>query len=62
MLYILPALLAILVLLLAFAVVHTLMIKAPAPAPCDTRITQEELDTAAKKTGGYGSCPHCVKK
>ena len=45
--YLLLGLLAVIIILLGIAVVRTLLIKAPAPAACDTVITEEECAIAA---------------
>lgn len=57
MLYVLLGILAILLVLLLVAVIRTLTIKAPAPAACDTVITQPELDAAAEKLGAMVRIP-----
>jgi len=49
--YFLIALLAAAVLVLGIAAVRTMRIKAPAPAPCNTVITEEECAVAAQKLG-----------
>ena len=47
--YVLLTLPAVLLVLLGITVVRAMMIKAPAPAVCDTVITDEECSIAAEK-------------
>lgn len=61
MLWILLGLLAVILVLLLIAVIRTLAIKAPAPAPCETKLSQEELDTAAQKLGAMVRIPTVSK-
>jgi len=60
--YLLLGLLAVLIVLLGIAVVRTLLIKAPAPAPCDTVITDEECAIAAEKLGAMVRIPTVSKR
>ncbi len=62
MIYLLLGLLAILVILLGIAVVRTILIKAPAPAACDTVITEEECTVAAEKLGAMVRVPSVSKR
>lgn len=62
MAYVLLAILAVLILLLAAAVVRALAIKAPAPQPCTTELTPAELDTACKKLGAMVRIPTVSKR
>lgn len=59
--YLLLGLLAVIVVLLSIAVIRTLMIKAPAPTPCDTVITEEECAIAAQKLGAMVRVPSVSK-
>lgn len=61
MLYILIGLLAILLILLLTAVLRTIALKAPAPAPCAAKLQQAELDTAAEKLGAMVRVPSVSK-
>ena len=49
MTYIIFGVLGIIALLLIIAVIRTLSIKAPAIGECKTKISEEEIETAAKK-------------
>ena len=60
--YLLLGLLAVLVIVLSIAVVHTIMIKAPAPALCNTVITDEECAVAAQKLGAMVRVPSVSKR
>ena len=55
-------LLAVILVLLGIAIVRTLMIKAPAPAACDTVITDEECAIAAQKLGAMVRVPSVSKR
>mgnify|MGYP006352847503 FL=1 len=59
--YLLLGLLAVIAVLLGIAVIRTLMIKAPTPAPCDTVITDEECAIAAQKLGAMVRVPSVSK-
>ena len=59
--YLLLGLLAVILVLMGIAVLRTLMIKAPAPAVCDTVITEEECATAAQKLGAMVQVPSVSK-
>ena len=59
--YILLAILAVIVLVLAVTVIRTLRIKAAPPVPCTTEIARAEMDTAAEKLGAMVRIP-CVSK
>ena len=48
MLYIILGILAVLAVLLGIAVIRTLMIKAPEVKKCETEISPEEIEIAAK--------------
>ena len=61
MLWFLLGLLALILLLLLIAVLRTLTIKAPAPTPCETKLSPEELDTAARKLGAMVQIPTVSK-
>ena len=54
-------LLGLVLLLLLVAVLRTLTIKAPAPTPCETKLSPEELDTAARKLGAMVRIPTVSK-
>ena len=54
-------LLLIVVVCLAIAVIRASRLKAAAPAPCTTEISQEEMDIAAEKLGAMVRVP-CVSK
>jgi len=60
--YFLIALLAAAVLVLGIAAVRTMRIKAPAPAPCNTVITEEECAVAAQKLGAMVRVPSVSKR
>ena len=60
--YLLLGLLAVIVVLMGIAVIRTLMIKAPAPTPCDTVITEEECAIAAQKLGAMVRVPSVSKR
>ena len=60
--YLLLGLLAVVLVLLGIAIVRTLMIKAPAPAACDTVITDEECAIAAQKLGAMVRVPSVSKR
>lgn len=60
--YLLLGLLAVILVLLGIAVVRTLMIKASAPASCDTVITEEECAIAAQKLGAMVRVPSVSKR
>ena len=60
--YLLLSLLAVIAVLLAIAVVRTLLIKAPAPIPCETVITDEECQIAAQKLGAMVQVPSVSKR
>ena len=60
--YLLLSLLAVITVLLAIAVVRTLLIKAPAPIPCETVITDEECQIAARKLGAMVQIPSVSKR
>ena len=60
--YLLLGLLAVIIILLGIAVVRTLLIKAPAPAVCDTVITEEECAIAAEKLGAMVRIPTVSKR
>ena len=60
--YLLLGLLAVILVLLGIAVVRTLLIKAPAPAVCDTVITDEECAIAAQKLGAMVRVPSVSKR
>ena len=55
--YVLLGLLAVVLILLGIAIVRALAIKAPAPAACDTAITDAECATAAEKLGAMVRVP-----
>ena len=59
--YLLLGLLALVLILLGIALVRTLTLKAPAPAVCDTVMTEEECATAAEKLGAMVRVP-CVSR
>lgn len=59
--YLLLGLLAVIAAPLCIAVIRTLMIKAPTPAPCDTVITDEECAIAAQKLGAMVRVPSVSK-
>ena len=60
--YILLGLPAVLAVLLGIAVVRSVMIKAPAPAVCDTVISDEECAIAAQKLGAMVRVPSVSKR
>ena len=60
--YLLLGLLAIIAVLLGIAVVRTFMIKAPATAVCDTKISDEECAIAAEKLGAMVRIPSVSKR
>ena len=60
--YLLLGLLAVVAILLGIAVVRALMIKAPAPATCDTVVTEEECAIAAEKLGAMVRIPSVSKR
>ena len=60
--YVLLTLPAVLLVLLGIAVVRAMMIKAPAPAVCDTVITDEECSIAAEKLGAMVRVPSVSKR
>ena len=59
--YFLVLLLLLLVGTLVYAASRALVIKAAPPLPCDTEISQSEMDTAAQKLGAMVRVP-CVSK
>ena len=62
MIYLLLGLLAVLAITLGIAVVRTIMIKAPAPAVCDTVIPEEECTVATEKLGAMVRVPSVSKR
>ena len=60
--YFVFGLLAVVAILLGVAVVRTLLIKAPAPAVCDTVITDEECAIAAEKLGAMIRVPSVSRR
>ena len=60
--YLFLTLLAALAILLLIATVRALSIKAPAPATCDTVITEEECAIAAQKLGAMVRVPSVSKR
>ncbi|MBQ2302596.1 MAG: hypothetical protein II254_05060, partial [Oscillospiraceae bacterium] len=59
--YIIFGILGIIAVLLGIAVIRTLMIKAPAIGECKTKISEEEIETAAKKLGDMVRVPTVSK-
>ena len=59
--YIIFGILGIIAVLLGIAVIRTLMIKAPAIGECKTEISEEEIETAAKKLGDMVRVPTVSK-
>ena len=62
MLYIILGILAVFVVLLGIAVIRTLMIKAPEVKKCETEISPEEIEIAAKKLGDMVRVPTVSKR
>ena len=60
--YLLLGLLAVIGVLLGIAIVRALLIKAPAPAVCNTVITDEECAIAAQKLGAMVRVPSVSKR
>ena len=60
--YLIFGLLAVIAVLLGIAVVRTILIKAPAPAVCDTVISEEECAIAAEKLGAMVRVPSVSKQ
>ncbi|MBR5872631.1 MAG: hypothetical protein IKZ06_03200, partial [Oscillospiraceae bacterium] len=61
MLYIILGILAVIAVLLLVAVIRTLAIKAPEIKKCETKITEEEIEIAAKKLGDMVRVPTVSK-
>ena len=61
MLYVILGILALIAVLMAVAVIRTLMIKAPEIKKCDTEITKEETDICAQKLGDMVRVPTVSK-
>ena len=59
--YVFLALGAIVVILLLIAVIRALLIKAPAPAPCETELTTEECVICAEKLSAMIQIPTVSK-
>ena len=59
--YVLIGILVLIAVLIGIAAIRTLMIKAPATGKCETVITPEETETAAKKLGDMVRVPTVSK-
>ena len=62
MIYLISGLLAAIAVVAVIAVVRTLLIKAPAPVPCETIITEEEKNVCAQKLAAMVRIPTVSKR